>query len=82
MLTGGQSRNNVSSATVGDNYDKNHNVRHQQVDQCDTSFGASLSTPVKDHEHVFLKEFESFDRETSLLTKRCQCGFSVQVDEL
>ncbi|ESW13736.2 hypothetical protein PHAVU_008G233100 [Phaseolus vulgaris] len=81
MPTGGQCINNESSATVGDSYDKNHNVK-QQVDQCDTSLGASLSTPVKDHEHMFLKEFESFDRETSLLTKRCQCGFTVQVEEL
>lgn len=84
MSTGGQCINNESSVTVSENYDKNHNVRHQrQVDQCDnTSLDASLSPPVKDHEHVFLKEFESFDRETSLLTKRCQCGFSVQVEEL
>ncbi|XP_052735951.1 DNA repair protein RAD4 isoform X2 [Vigna angularis] len=84
MPTGGQCINNESSVTVSENYDKNHNVRHQQqVDQCDTtSLDASLSPPVKDHEHVFLKELESFDRETSLLTKRCQCGFSVQVEEL
>ncbi|WVY90308.1 hypothetical protein V8G54_035822, partial [Vigna mungo] len=84
MSTGGQCINNESSVTVNENYDKNHNVRHQQqVDQCDTtSLDASLSPPVKDHEHVFLKEFESFDKETSLLTKRCQCGFSVQVEEL
>jgi len=82
MPSGGQCINNESSATVGDSYDKNHNVKQQQVDQCDTSLGASLSTPVKDHEHMFLKEFESFDRETSLLTKRCQCGFTVQVEEL
>ncbi|XP_027941751.1 DNA repair protein RAD4 [Vigna unguiculata] len=85
MPTSGQCMNNESITIVGESYDKNHNVRHQQqVEQCDTTsvVDASLSTPVKDHEHVFLKEFESFDSETSLLTKRCQCGFSVQVEEL
>ncbi|KAK7385674.1 hypothetical protein VNO78_31458 [Psophocarpus tetragonolobus] len=70
-----------SSATVSDSYDKNQN-QTKKVDKCDTNLDASLSTPVKDHEHVFLKELESFDEETSLLTKRCQCGFSVQVEEL
>ena len=35
-----------------------------------------------EHEHVFLKEHESFDEESSLLTRRCQCGFSVQVERL
>ncbi|XP_061349363.1 DNA repair protein RAD4 isoform X2 [Gastrolobium bilobum] len=63
-------------------YDKNQTPKHHQVNKCDTDLDASLSTPVKDHEHVFLKEYESFDKETSLLTKRCQCGFSVQVEEL
>ncbi|RDX74721.1 DNA repair protein RAD4, partial [Mucuna pruriens] len=63
--------NDESSAIVCDSYDKNQN---QQVDKCDTNLDASLSTPVQDHEHVFLKELESFDEGTSLLTKRCQCG--------
>ncbi|TKY56703.1 DNA repair protein RAD4 [Spatholobus suberectus] len=74
--------NDESSATVCDIYGKNQSQGHQQLDKCDTNLDASLSTPVKDHEHVFLKEFESFDEGTSLLTKRCQCGFSVQVEEL
>ncbi|KAL2976075.1 hypothetical protein AAZX31_14G198700 [Glycine max] len=74
--------NDESSATVCDNNDKSPNQRDQQVDKCDTNVDVSLSTSVKDHEHVFLKEYESFDEGTSLLTKRCQCGFSVQVEEL
>ncbi|XP_020239639.1 DNA repair protein RAD4 isoform X3 [Cajanus cajan] len=71
-----------SSATVCDSNDKNQNQRHRQVDKCDANLDPSLRTPVKDHEHVFLKELESFDEATSLLTKRCQCGFSVQVEVL
>ncbi|XP_057441963.1 DNA repair protein RAD4 isoform X3 [Lotus japonicus] len=73
---------NVSNATACGSSDENQNPRHHQVEKCDADFDASLSTPVKDHEHVFLKEYESFDKGTSLLTKRCQCGFSVQVEEL
>jgi xeroderma pigmentosum group C-complementing protein len=75
---------NVSSATVCDSNDKNQTPRQHQMEKCDTDLDSSLSIPVKDHhhEHVFLKEYESFDKETSLLTKRCQCGFSVQVEEL
>ncbi|KAK7321488.1 hypothetical protein VNO77_32191 [Canavalia gladiata] len=67
---------NESNATVCGSYAKNQTPRHQQMDKGETN------PSVKDHEHVFLKELESFDKGTSLLTKRCQCGFSVQVEEL
>ena len=70
------------NATVSDSYDENQTPGNQQVTKCDTDLEASLSNPDKDHEHVFLKEYESFDEGTSLSTKRCQCGFSVQVEEL
>jgi xeroderma pigmentosum group C-complementing protein len=73
---------NVSNATICGSSDKSQTPRHHQIDKCDTDPDVSVSIPVKDHEHVFLKEYESFDKETSLLTKRCQCGFSVQVEEL
>ncbi|XP_027329970.1 DNA repair protein RAD4 isoform X2 [Abrus precatorius] len=73
---------NESNATVCGSYDMNQTPRHQQVDERDTDIDASLCTPVKDHEHVFLKELENFEKETALLTKRCKCGFSVQVEEL
>lgn len=74
---------NVSNNTVCGSYDKNQTPPiHHHVNKCDTDLDASLSAPLKDHVHVFLKEYESFDEVTSLLTKRCQCGFSVQVEEL
>ncbi|XP_009334424.2 DNA repair protein RAD4 [Pyrus x bretschneideri] len=41
----------------------------------------SASMP-EDHEHVFLTENQSFDEGNLVLTKRCQCGFSVQVEQL
>lgn len=36
----------------------------------------------EDHKHLFLTEDQSFDDESLILTKRCHCGFSVQVEEL
>ncbi|WOL06599.1 DNA repair protein RAD4 isoform X2 [Canna indica] len=35
-----------------------------------------------DHVHTFLVENQSFDKETSVLTKRCSCGFSIEVEEM
>ncbi|CAN8256082.1 unnamed protein product [Cochlearia groenlandica] len=34
------------------------------------------------HEHVFVNEEETFDEETSVKTKRCKCGFSIEVEEM
>ncbi|CAA7051594.1 unnamed protein product [Microthlaspi erraticum] len=34
------------------------------------------------HEHVFLDEQETFAEETCVKTKRCKCGFSVQVEQM
>ncbi|XP_010932557.2 DNA repair protein RAD4 isoform X3 [Elaeis guineensis] len=36
----------------------------------------------EDHEHVFPIEYQSFDEESFVRTKRCPCGFSIQVEEL
>ncbi|GAB2211080.1 hypothetical protein Drorol1_Dr00016371 [Drosera rotundifolia] len=41
-----------------------------------------LSTPSDDHEHIFLKEDESYYEETFLRHKRCRCGFTIEVEEL
>uniref|UniRef100_A0A0A9DIQ6 Rad4 beta-hairpin domain-containing protein n=1 Tax=Arundo donax TaxID=35708 RepID=A0A0A9DIQ6_ARUDO len=38
--------------------------------------------PAHDHEHEFPEEDQSFDEETFVRTKRCPCGFSIQVEEL
>ncbi|XP_010558600.1 PREDICTED: DNA repair protein RAD4 isoform X2 [Tarenaya hassleriana] len=34
------------------------------------------------HEHVFLVEEETFDEGSLLKTKRCRCGFAVQVEQM
>ncbi|KGN51059.1 DNA repair protein RAD4 isoform X2 [Cucumis sativus] len=36
----------------------------------------------QDHKHVFLLEDQIFDEKSLVVTKRCHCGFSVQVEEL
>ncbi|KAK3121748.1 hypothetical protein QOZ80_8BG0660270 [Eleusine coracana subsp. coracana] len=38
--------------------------------------------PAPDHEHEFPEDGQSFDEETFVRTKRCPCGFSIQVEEL
>lgn len=48
----------------------------------DRKLNAPSMTLTDDHEHVFLVEDQSFDEETSTRTKRCHCGFSVQVEQL
>ncbi|XP_058748032.1 DNA repair protein RAD4 isoform X2 [Vicia villosa] len=73
---------NVSNATVCGSSDQNQTPVNHQMDNRGTNLDEPVNISVKDHEHVFLKEYESFDEETFLLTKRCQCGFSVQVEEL
>lgn len=36
----------------------------------------------EDHEHAFWMEDQSSDESNSIRIKRCNCGFSVQVEEL
>lgn len=44
---------------------------------------AKLGSPsADDHVHVFPSEDQSFDGESRVRTKRCPCGFSIQVEEL
>ncbi|CAN0913795.1 DNA repair protein RAD4 [Linum grandiflorum] len=38
--------------------------------------------PTEEHQHVFLVEDESFDEQSSVTTKRCYCGFSIEVEQL
>ncbi|MQL95143.1 hypothetical protein Taro_027810 [Colocasia esculenta] len=40
------------------------------------------SLPGGDHEHIFPIEYQSFDTESSVRTKRCPCGFSIEMEEL
>ncbi|XP_054804096.1 DNA repair protein RAD4 isoform X2 [Prosopis cineraria] len=81
--TDNQSRDNKElNAMVSGGYGEKS--PRNQVTGCDAAEVEvpSIRQANEHHEHVFLKEYESFDEESSLLTKRCQCGFSVQVEEL
>jgi hypothetical protein len=40
----------------------------------------TVSENEHEHQHVFLVEDQTFDEETSVPTKRCACGFSIQVE--
>ncbi|XP_031396916.1 DNA repair protein RAD4 [Punica granatum] len=54
-------------------------VERMEIEQHDVASGSGAQA--EEHEHVFLKEYQSFDGESSLLTKQCHCGFSIQVEE-
>ena len=71
-----------SNPMVGGSDNSKQPSECHQTNTCDMDVEAPLYVPEKDHEHVFVKEYESFDEESSMLTKRCHCGFSVQVEEL
>ncbi|KAL9270771.1 DNA repair protein RAD4-like protein [Drosera capensis] len=60
--------------------DKRMPTTHQVNDQ-ETKLPV-LPTPSDNHEHIFLKEDESYDEETFLRHKRCRCGFTIEVEEL
>ncbi|KAL2925955.1 DNA repair protein RAD4 [Bienertia sinuspersici] len=56
------------------------------VSHRDNVFGTTISdshrTNMQNHEHVFLTDDESFDEDSMTRTKRCECGVSIQVEEL
>ncbi|KAJ6766652.1 DNA REPAIR PROTEIN XP-C / RAD4 [Salix purpurea] len=75
-----QNTNSQSDVHVGSQCDTQPPERHK--DAKDRKLNAPSMTLTDDHEHVFLVEDQSFDEETSTRTKRCHCGFLVQVEEL
>lgn len=42
----------------------------------------SSSSSYDNHEHVFPLEDQSYDEESSIRTKKCPCGFSIQMEEM
>lgn len=67
--------------------DENQSRKQQQVERMELehhvvapSSGAQMVE--HEHEHVFLTENQTFCDKTSLVIKRCQCGFSIEVEEL
>lgn len=57
-------------------------IEKQKEDASNLKSDALSAAPWEHHEHVFLAEDQTFHEESSTRTKRCPCGFSVQVEEL
>ncbi|KAL5537945.1 hypothetical protein UlMin_045126, partial [Ulmus minor] len=74
-------KNNLDVQVSGSKEDK-QSVGFQHGERHENKFNTPSFEPQEDHEHVFLTENQSFDEENLLLTKRCYCGFSIQVEEL
>ncbi|XP_022991175.1 DNA repair protein RAD4 isoform X1 [Cucurbita maxima] len=54
----------------------------QQNNVSNANMDAPSFVNEEDHKHVFLLEDQTFDEKSLVVTKRCHCGFSVQVEEL
>nr|CAD1826547.1 unnamed protein product [Ananas comosus var. bracteatus] len=59
-----------------------HGVRSSRQQERSVREAKPVLTSPHDHEHVFPLENQSFDEELFVRTKRCPCGFSIQVEEL
>lgn len=77
-----QKTNVESHAQVGDGEDKRRTSKCQPRNLHDSKQDAPPLGPTRDHEHVFLTDDQTIDEESSTRTKRCRCGFSVEVLEL
>lgn len=67
--------------------DGGENQRQQQVERMELEQhvlapGLGAQMVEHEHEHMFLTENQSFCDKSSLVIKRCQCGFSIEVEEL
>lgn len=79
-------KNNESNLQVGDIQDDKQPHECRNVDTQNTKLDApSVALTAEhehEHEHVYLIEDQSLDEESSVWTKRCRCGFTIQVEEL
>ncbi|XP_039034788.1 DNA repair protein RAD4-like [Hibiscus syriacus] len=77
-----QDTNNEIKAPVESSQDGRQSTGHLKGDNIGTMYTASSGAVEVRHEHVYLTKNESFDAENSARTKRCECGFSIQVEEI
>ncbi|KAH9675413.1 DNA repair protein RAD4 [Citrus sinensis] len=71
-----------TNSNVGVDSSQNDWQSPNQIDKGDTKLHAPSPAQSEEHEHVYLIEDQSFDEENSVTTKRCHCGFTIQVEEL
>lgn len=79
--TNNQTVHGKSNVQVNDSQYEEQSLGRSQEDTHETKWDASSTAIPEEHEHVFLIDSRSCD-ESSIMTKRCHCGFSVQVEEL
>lgn len=79
--TDSQTVQGKSNLQVSNSKDNDQSLRCLQGETHENKQDAPSAAILEDHEHVFLIVDRSCD-ESSVLTKRCNCGFSVQVEEL
>ncbi|MBA0703901.1 hypothetical protein Golax_016194 [Gossypium laxum] len=77
-----QDKNIETKTPVQSSKDNKQPTAHRKANNQDTTHTTSLVALEVGHEHVFLTKNESFDAENSIRTKRCECGFSIEVEEL
>ncbi|PWA51846.1 DNA repair protein Rad4 family [Artemisia annua] len=68
--------------TSTSNEDIQKPISHQESENGSQHDNVVQQTFEEDHEHMFLTNDSSFDGESSIRTKRCRCGFSIEVEEL
>ncbi|XP_015880255.3 DNA repair protein RAD4 isoform X2 [Ziziphus jujuba] len=71
----------ISNLQVGNCQDDEQSLRCQQEETHEKKPDPPSAAIPENHEHVFSIEDRSCD-ESLVMTKRCHCGFSVQVEEL
>ncbi|CAM8932156.1 unnamed protein product [Rhodiola kirilowii] len=75
-------RNNISNLhhSVEMGTDSNKDPKSKRSKRSKVEITSSMLE--NDHQHVFLRENEVFNEESSVRTKWCTCGFSIQVEEI
>lgn len=66
---------------VGGNEDNEKSRQYEEQNIVPRKLEVVSMITTEDHEHVFLTDDQDFDEESFTRTKRCRCGFSIQVEE-
>ncbi|XP_028055256.1 DNA repair protein RAD4 [Camellia sinensis] len=75
--------NDKVSAQVGCSEDDRHSPGCLELNVLDRKLDVKSMVPTEEeHEHAFLTDDQAFDEESFTRTKRCRCGFSIQVEEM
>ncbi|KAF8378603.1 hypothetical protein HHK36_029951 [Tetracentron sinense] len=74
-------KDNLCGEQIVNSGDGMQSIACQQEYVRDAKLDAASTVLSAEHEHIFPLEDQSFDEESSVTTKRCPCGFSVEVEE-